>query len=165
MSRWIAPAIAIAAIVWVVLLAAAPVLPVPLAGLLYAAGSLICHQIPERSFHYQGFQLPVCARCLGLYAGGAAGGLSAVAGVLVARVDPRITTRHIVTALAAVPTVATFVLEHGAGWRVSNATRALAGIPLGAAVAFVVVSALATLHYDQCAPRRPIDHGQPPANI
>src|ERR1700687_4721962 len=39
---------------------------------MYAAGSLICHQRPERSFHVLGTQLPVCARCTGIYAGAAA---------------------------------------------------------------------------------------------
>ena len=39
------------------------------AAAMYVAGSLICHQRPERSFHLDGAQLPVCARCSGLYAG------------------------------------------------------------------------------------------------
>ena len=38
---------------------------------MYAAGSLICHQRPERSFHLLGAQMPVCARCAGIYAGAA----------------------------------------------------------------------------------------------
>src|SRR5580658_9209119 len=42
-----------------------------LALLVYAAGSVICHQRPERSFHLLGAQMPVCARCAGIYAGGA----------------------------------------------------------------------------------------------
>lgn len=42
----------------------------PLAGLsLYQAFSLVCHQIPERSFFIAGHQFAVCARCTGLYAG------------------------------------------------------------------------------------------------
>lgn len=32
-------------------------------------GHLICHGIPERSFHIKGHQFPVCARCTGLYLG------------------------------------------------------------------------------------------------
>ena len=28
-----------------------------------------CHQMPERSFFYKGYQFPVCARCTGLMAG------------------------------------------------------------------------------------------------
>jgi uncharacterized membrane protein len=32
-------------------------------------GYAICHQIPERSFHIAGHQLPLCARCTGIYLG------------------------------------------------------------------------------------------------
>lgn len=28
-----------------------------------------CHQIPERSFFIKGYQLPICARCTGLFIG------------------------------------------------------------------------------------------------
>lgn len=32
------------------------------------AGHLLgCHQMPERSFFYKGYQYPVCARCTGVY--------------------------------------------------------------------------------------------------
>ena len=31
-----------------------------------------CHQMPERSFFYKGFQFPVCARCTGVLLGFAA---------------------------------------------------------------------------------------------
>ncbi|HSR49876.1 MAG TPA: DUF2085 domain-containing protein [Acidobacteriota bacterium] len=36
----------------------------------------ICHQIPERSFHLDGHQLPVCHRCLGIYLGFLGGALA-----------------------------------------------------------------------------------------
>jgi len=39
--------------------------------LIFAVGSLICHQRPDRSFFVDGHQLPVCARCTGLYLSGA----------------------------------------------------------------------------------------------
>jgi uncharacterized membrane protein len=32
-------------------------------------GYAICHQIPGRSFHIDGHQLPLCARCTGIYLG------------------------------------------------------------------------------------------------
>ena len=56
-------------VAWVALLVAAPLLPAAPAALIYVLGSRICHQISERSFHVDGAQLPVCARCLGIYAG------------------------------------------------------------------------------------------------
>ena len=150
MPRWTAPGAAILASTWLLLLIAAPFLATPLAAALYGAGALICHQLPERSFHLGGFQLPVCARCFGLYAGGAMGCFAAAGIGQRMRVRPVATNRlnWIVTTLAAVPTAATFALEWGAGWPMSNTTRAIAALPLGCAVAFVVVRALATLHYD-----------------
>jgi len=36
---------------------------------IYRAFSLVCHQIPERSFFIAGHPFAVCARCFGLYAG------------------------------------------------------------------------------------------------
>ncbi len=44
-----------------------------LIALIFAAGGLICHQRPERSFFLDGQQFPVCARCTGLYLSGALG--------------------------------------------------------------------------------------------
>ena len=148
MPRWTASGVALLASAWLLLLIAAPFLVTPLAAALYGAGALICHQLPERSFHLGGFQLPVCARCFGLYAGGAMGGLAAAGIGQRLRARPVATNRWnwIVTAVAAVPTGATFVLEWGAGWPMSNTARAIAALWLGAAVAFVVVRALATLN-------------------
>ena len=56
---------------------------------------------------------------------------------------------------AAIPTLVTVVLELAGIWHPSNVTRAVAGFPLGVMVALVVTSALATLHLDECVPRRP----------
>jgi uncharacterized membrane protein len=132
---------------WLAALAAAPLLPVPFAGVLYAAGSLICHQLPERSFHLQSFQLPVCARCFGLYAGGAMG--SAAAAVVgfstLARAAawPSNRALYATTVVAAIPTVLTVIVERGFGAAVSNTTRAVAAVPLAAVVAYLVVQALA----------------------
>ena len=142
---------------WIALLVAAPMLPAWAGAVVYGVGSLICHQIPERSFYLAGFQLPVCTRCLGIYTGAAAGAAfvlmrSRSADNLFLAASATIRWLALV---AAVPTLVTVALEAAGMWYPSNLTRALAGFALGGVLAFVVVSALATLHYGECAPPRP----------
>ena len=174
----VAPLIVIVALGWVALLVTAPFLPAAPAALTYVLGSQICHQISERSFHVDGAQLPVCARCLGIYAGFAGGAMFGTLRRFVRGADSQ-TLRHTgrspsrgestlaraVVAVGAVPTVVTLLAEWAGVWQPSNLTRALAGGPLGAAAGFVVVAALATVHYDECAPRPPISHDRPPSHI
>ena len=45
----------------------------------YLLGKVVCHQLPDRSFHPAGVQMPVCARCAGLYFGAGLGVLAAAA--------------------------------------------------------------------------------------
>jgi uncharacterized membrane protein len=111
--------------------------------LIYSVGAVICHQIPERSFFWQGQQLPVCARCTGLYLSGAAGILGWL--VLKAgrrsrpiRVDPRVALR--VIAVTAIPTLVTFATGVIGLWDGSNVTRALLAIPVGASAGAAVAA-------------------------
>jgi len=101
---------------------------------VYAAGSIVCHQLPGRSFHLWGVQLPVCARCTGIYLGGAVAAMT----TLDSRAQPN--ARRILL-VAALPTAATLIYEWTTAQTPANAIRALAGLPLGAAVAWVVMSA------------------------
>jgi uncharacterized membrane protein len=136
--------LAIAACVWLFVLLAAPsvLLGVPITAAAYLFGSFICHQQPDRSFHMGLAQVPVCARCLGLYAGAAIGSLAFLRRGL--PVDPRR-----VLLVAALPTAVTWGLEMTGIAAMSNITRAMAAVPLGAAVAAV------TLRLDECVrPRR-----------
>ena len=144
MIALVGPSIAALAIAWAVLLLAAPFLPIPLAAFLYVFGSFICHQISERSFHVDGAQLQVCARCFGIYAGAAAGAVAATLSRFVPGPDPA-TGRHrglTPMAIAAVPTIVTLALEWAGLWSPSNVTRALAAVPLGMAIAFIAVRAI-----------------------
>lgn len=97
---------------------------------VYALGSLVCHQRPERSFHLAGSQLPVCARCAGLYVCGALGVVFAwwrgwPAG------SRRWSSWRIPLVLAAMPTVATLAVEWWWPAATSNAVRAIAAAPAG----------------------------------
>jgi uncharacterized membrane protein len=111
--------------------------------LIFAVGSLICHQRPDRSFFVDGHQLPVCARCTGLYLS-AALGLIAWLGLKTARrwqpvaIDPRRAARLIV--IAAVPTAVSVATGTLGVWDGSNVTRALLAIPLGAGAGAIVAA-------------------------
>ena len=147
-------AIPLLALVWLAAVMAAPLLPALISAVAYAAGSLVCHQIPERSFHVGGSQMAVCARCLGIYVGTAIGAMAAVAWGQPARVPlPTSTLVRSVIAFAALPTVVTVALETIGLWSTTNGARALAGLPFGLAISFVA-TAFAKLHYNACAPRR-----------
>ena len=106
---------------------------------VYAVCSRVCHQLPFRSFHSAGVQWPVCARCSGLY-------LSAGAGALVAWFHQRPGTwsARSLVAIAAVPTALTLGLEWTHLSAMTNAWRFAAALPLGAAIAFVLVD---TVHH------------------
>jgi uncharacterized membrane protein len=145
----------IVALVWVVILIAAPVMLahgfVVLPAIIYEAAGLICHQKPERSFHLLGIQLPVCARCFGLYASAATGACLALA---TAGAAGRSGSKHmpIAFALAALPTAATVVTEWAGLIHPSGALRALAAFPLGALAGWVFVRNLS----DRAPAARPL---------
>jgi uncharacterized membrane protein len=159
----VAALLALTAVVWLALLILAPVLPVPIAGMLYALGSRICHQRPERSFHLFDAQLPVCARCAGIYAGAAIGSLLALSGSIRERLFPF--PPRMLLLVGALPTLMTVTSEWSGAWAGGNGVRAAAGVWLGVTVALVVGRAAATLHYDGCAPRRPIASNRPFTHI
>ena len=98
--------------------------------------AFMCHQRPERSFFIATTQVPVCARCTGLYAGAA---LAVPAALLFAVPLPTHRARLII-AVAAFPTVATWILEAAGLVAFSNAARFVAALPLGLAAAWLVLA-------------------------
>jgi uncharacterized membrane protein len=138
-----------------------------LVGGVYVIGSVVCHQLPERSFYLWGAQLPVCARCTGIYGGAAFASLLSYALMVrlkadatnipyvagfsrtslrwrrqLARLKPDATNvARSMLLIAALPTIATLIYEWTTGVTPSNTIRALTGFPLGAAVAVIVLSA------------------------
>jgi uncharacterized membrane protein len=103
---------------------------------IYVAASRVCHQRSERSFHTAGVQWPACGRCAGLYL---AAPIGALAAWLARRRAPRMRAAFWL-AIAALPTVVTLGLEWLDLAHVTNLDRALAALPLGAAIAFVIVA-------------------------
>ena len=105
---------------------------------IYKVGRLVCHQRPERSFHLWMTTLPVCARCTGIYFG-------AAAAALLLR-DSRVRfganryggRARLLFVLAFAPTALTLAFEWSTGAMPANWIRALAGLPLGAAVAWAI---------------------------
>jgi hypothetical protein len=105
----------------------------PFALVAYGIGSVLCHQLPERSFHAWAVQLPVCARCTGVYVGAALAAAVAVTG------------RHVSRPVAALmaggaPTAATLVYEWTTGDPLSNWARAATGVLLGGSVMAVLLA-------------------------
>jgi uncharacterized membrane protein len=149
----IVAAIPLIALLWLAAVVAAPVLPPLISAVVYAAASVVCHQIPERSFHIGAVQLAVCARCLGIYAGGAIGAIAALAWRSAPGPPLTSTLLRSLLALAALPTAVTVTLETFQVWSTTNQERAFAGLPCGLAVSFVA-TAFAKLNYNACAPRR-----------
>ena len=121
-----------------------------LSTVVFAAGALVCHQRPERSFHAEGAQLPVCARCLGLYGGGLLGvlawaagaGLGGAAAPRAARLLAPARLRLLIVAAAA-PTMLSLVTAWLGVWDPANVLRALLALPLGAAVGGLVAAVAA----------------------
>lgn len=167
--RWIGGAFTVLTLGWLLLVAAAPAVLARGAGGraatmasagAYVIGGVVCHQRADRSFHPGGVQMPVCARCFGLYLGAGLGVLAAAAfrrgrgrggsgGARTGAAAPRrgeaggagggrgaARLRWVVLAAAA-PTGITFAAE-AVGWMPSvGELRAAAGVPLGVVVTWV----------------------------
>ena len=133
-------AMAAASVGWVLLLVwtASPSAAPSASFFVHHFASFICHQEPDRTFHWGMTAWAVCARCLGLYLAAPAGAAAALAPAFRAReVDPRAVVA--VLAAAGAPTAATWLAEHLGGLPVGNSARFAAALPLGAALAWVLV--------------------------
>jgi uncharacterized membrane protein len=139
------PAVATALAAGASMIVLGPVLPRASAlvtGVVYAIGALICHQRPERSFHWADAQLPVCARCTGLYVGAA---LGAFLWLALARRYRSPQRRAVLMSLivAGTPTAFTALTAWVGGFDPPNVWRAGLAVPLGL-VAGAVVAAVAS---------------------
>jgi uncharacterized membrane protein len=136
----VARGLAAAAILWPALLTTGAALRLAdttpaLAAAIYVAAATVCHQKPDRSFHTHDVKWPVCGRCAGLYLAAPIGAVAALA------LRGQFRRRRDLTALAlaASPTAVTFFAEHAGVLDVSTLVRFVAALPLGAALAWVIV--------------------------
>jgi uncharacterized membrane protein len=134
-------ALLVASIAWPLLLGATvwqrvAAGPTPWTAVVYAAASRVCHQRPERSFSTAGVQWPVCARCSGLYLSAPIGAL--LAPLALARRRRPVRSVWLLT-VAGFPTALTWGIEVLGMAEPTNAVRMAAALPLGAAVAYVLV--------------------------
>jgi uncharacterized membrane protein len=130
----------------VALIVAAPLLraggAVMWADSIYKAFGMVCHQMDARSFHVEGFQLAVCARCFGLYVGALAG----VAAYPLARPLTRRDMPGRAWLLAAsLPTAVDFALGFFGVWENTHLSRFLTALLLGAVTAFYIVPGIVDL--------------------
>jgi len=109
------------------------------ASVVYLAGGQVCHQRPERSFETAGVAWPVCARCTGLYLAAPFGAFLALGRFRSQARGSWMAQPLALVALAAVPTALTLAWEWGGLGTPPNPWRLVTALPLGMAVAFVVI--------------------------
>ena len=132
---------------------------------VYLVGSAVCHQLEARSFHLWAHQMPVCARCAGIYFGAAAAAIVALwcqptvwhgtpvsrrASVwreatvwreaIVWRRASALRSPRTLIALSLLPAVASAIYEWTTGVTPSNLTRAATGVVLGGTVAWLLLN-------------------------
>ena len=89
-----------------------------------------CHQMPERSFYFRGYQLPVCARCTGIIIGE----LSACVTAFFIDIPS-----YILFALL-VPMVVDGLLQLKTQYVSTNSKRALTGVLFGYSLILLIVN-------------------------
>ena len=132
---------------FVALIVAAPLLraegAVVAAQAIYSGFRVACHQMSARSFHLEGFQLAVCARCFGLYVGALAGVATYPLVQPIMRRDAP--PRHWLI-LAALPTTVDFALGFFGIWENTHWSRFLTALLLGVVAISYVIPGLVDLN-------------------
>ena len=128
--------------------------------LLTFLGSSLCHQLAERSYALDGFQMPLCARCLGIHIGFL---VSAVVILLQKSRSPSGlpgTRALVILGSMMVPAVADVALSYLGVIGSDNTRRAVTGALFGTCLAFVIlpfvrslVDGLPTVGHSMTRPR------------
>lgn len=109
---------------------------------IYHAFSLVCHQIPERSFFIAGHQFAVCARCFGLYGGFT---LATLLYPLLRSLKKTDAPPRKWLFIAAVPLGIDYALGFFGIWSNTHSSRFITGALLGAVAVFYVMPGLLDL--------------------
>ena len=125
---------------------------------LYHAFSLVCHQLPERSFFIAGHPFAVCARCFGLYAGFA---VVAIAYPLVQSLRTTEAPARRWLFVAALPLAIDYALGFFGIWNNTHSSRFITGAILGAVSVFYVMPGLLGLGLLLTSKRRTREFRQP----
>lgn len=109
---------------------------------IYHAFSLVCHQIPERSFFIAGHPFAVCSRCFGLYAGFT---LATIAYPLICSLKKTDAPPRKWLFIAAAPLGIDYALGLFGIWDNTHSSRLITGALLGAVAVFYVMPGLLDL--------------------
>jgi len=123
-----------------------------LAVTIYRAFTVLCHQLPERSYFIAGHPLAVCSRCTGLYAGFV---LTMLLYPLLRPLRTTIWPPREWLILAAVPMAIDFSLTFFGVWENTHTSRLLTGMLLGSVSVFYVMPGLAELSLRRTKTLRP----------
>jgi uncharacterized membrane protein len=107
---------------------------------LYRGFGYVCHQIPARSFQFEGHPFAVCARCTGIYAGFAFG--LALYPLRVRSWQRSLMPSRIWLFIATGPIVIDFALGFFGIWENTHFSRLLTGAFFGTICAFFIVPAV-----------------------
>lgn len=141
--RWVVFAAAFAVLVGV------PLLEEPVLGGARDVGYAVCHQLPTHSFFVGGEQLPLCARCTGIYIGFLVGliGMALLGKLGATRLPPLPVTAVLVVTMVAMVfdgfnSLTASLPESIQAYQPTNLLRLATGLGAGAALALLMVPSL-----------------------
>ena len=113
-----------------------------LSGVIYKAFSVLCHQIPSRTFHVDGHAFAVCHRCFGIYFGLLAGFIAYPFFRSIEEIEP---LPRVWLFLSLVPMGIDWSLGFFEIWENTALSRFLTGLILGVTCAIFLIPAIVEL--------------------
>jgi uncharacterized membrane protein len=120
---------------------------------IYRGFSVLCHQLPERSYFIDGHKFGVCSRCTGIYAGFA---FTLLLYPLVRSLRTTTTPARKWLLMAAAPLAIDFSLTFLGIWENTHTSRLLTGLLLGSVAVFYVMPGIMELSLRGLRPAAPV---------